>query len=221
MSKHSLLERFWEITVAIGAALGVESFVHSLKKEGATAVVTAVKKKLTDEGRAELLAFLMVDLANYDERASKNILRRLAECNAKPEGDNKIVTLLGKLYISLSDTEREKATRLQSFRILGRMKDKRFYNALEALNHDYVMRLIKRLPDITEEVFNGFVSTLTKLGIFTALQATDAFAAGKLKELNDNLEKHWWVRLSNKKGIRWSLALMALLLVPVILLFTL
>lgn len=221
MSKHSLLERFWEVTVAIGAALGVESFVHSLKKEGAAAVVTAVKKKLTDEGRAELLAFLMVDLANYDETASKNILRRLEECNAKSEGDNKLVTLLGKLYISLSDTEQEKATRLESFRILGGMEDDKFYSALESLNHDFVVRILKRLPEITEDVLKVFTDTLEKLGVFTALRKTDTFVCKKLKETNNVIEKHWWVQLANKKSLTRSLALIALLVVPVILLFTL
>lgn len=221
MKNHSLLERFWELAVAVGAALGVETFYHSLKKEGAAAVVTAVKKKLTDEGRAELLAFLMVDLANYDETASKNILRRLEECNAKPEGDNKLVTLLGKLYIALSDTEQEKATRLESFRILGGMEDDKFYSALESLNHDIVVRILKRLPEITEKVLEGFTDALEKLGVFKALREIDAFACKRLKEVNNGMEKHWWVQLANKKSLARSLALIALLVVPVILLFTL
>lgn len=221
MSKHSILERFWELAVAVGAALGVESFFHSIKKEGATAVVTAVKKKLTDEGRAELLAFLMVDLANYDETASRNILRRLEECNKKPEGDNKIVTLLGKLYISLSDTEQEKATRLESFRILGDMEDEKFYNALEALNHDIVMRFIKRLPEVTDKFIKEFTEILEKLGVFKALHKTDEFVGNKLEKVNNDIEKRLWVQLARKKSLARSLALIALLVIPVILLFTL
>jgi len=221
MNQHGLLERFWELVVAFGAALGVESYFHSLRKESSTAVVTAVKKKLTDEGRAELMAFLMVDLAAHDAIASETLLRRLIECNAKPEGDNKIVTLLGKLYIALSDTPQEKAVRLESFSILGRMEDKQFYSALEGLNNDYIMRTIKRLPEITEEVIKEVTEVLKKLGVFTALRKTNGFIGKRLEELNDGMEKHRYVRLAGKKSLARSIALIALLVVPVILLFTL
>jgi len=217
MTKHGLLERFWEIVVAFGAAIVVESYFNNLRKER----VTAVKKKLTDEGRAELMTFLIVELAIHDKLASERILRRLMKYNTKSGGDNKIVTLLGKLYIALGDTPQEKVVRLESFSILGNMEDEQFYSALEGLNNDFIMRAIKRLPEITEEVIKEFMDVLEQLGVFKAMRKADAAVGAKMKEINDGMEKHWYVRLAGKKSLARSIALAALLLVPFILLFTL
>lgn len=114
-----------------------------------------VHKKLTQEHRAEMLAFVR-SLAAIDPQASENLLRRQRErqtwqprsYDAKnpyvPGDENLLVELLTKLYKALDEPEKRE-TRKQTFKWLGRLDDEKFDATLEFLNHDVLKQWSKRL----------------------------------------------------------------------------
>ena len=149
-----MIHEFIEIVKEIGVATGVNVVMEKMKAKVGEHAAEEVKKKLTDEHRAELLAYLG-ELGAYNEVASKNLLRRQAERNAqvprsygghekyKPGDEDRYVTLLTKLYLALND-EHEKNARMETFGWLGEMSDEEFDAALELLNHDVILQYAQK-----------------------------------------------------------------------------
>ena len=149
-----MIPEFIEIVKEVGVATGVNVVMEKMKQKTGEVVAEEVRKKLTDEHRAELLSYLR-GLSVYSERASKNFLRRQAERQMqmprsygnhekyKPGDEDRYVTLLAKLYLALDD-EHEKSARIQTFKWLGEMGDEEFDNALEMLHNDVILQYFKK-----------------------------------------------------------------------------
>lgn len=203
-----------EIGIAIISSVGVDVLFHKMKGEAADAVVKTIKKKLNDESRAEMLTFIC-ELAGHDEpQASENLLRRQrerqneAEISYKPGvkyppgSEDEFVTLLTKLYIALSDDEREKESRIEMFARLGNMSDEDFDATLKFLDHDIAMQYIRKGLYILGLTVKEVMDLLKELGANEAIRKADSFIGGEMKKINDNLESNWWVRSSHKKKCR-------------------
>lgn len=207
---------FKEIGREFGISVIVDVILDKMRKGvGMIAADTAekIKKKLTDEKRAELLSFLR-ELAAYGEngkKASETLLRRQRDRQERkalaydprkkylPGSEDEFVTLLTKLFIALSDDERELESRIATFIWLGEMEDLEFDAKLEFLKHDVVLQYGRRIPHVIREMWLEFKDLSKEFGLEKSLRKVDASVGGKMQQINDGLEKHWWVRSSHKK----------------------
>lgn len=199
-----------EIAREFGISAIVEVLFDKVRKGAGMIAADAtekIKNKLTDEKRAELLAFLR-ELAGYSEDgrvASDNLLRRQRERQEGkklsynlgkkyPAGsEDEFVTLLTKLFIALSDDEREIESRTATFIWLGNMKDEEFDAKLEFLKHDVVLQYGRRIPYIISEMYKEFKSLSDDFGIGKSLCEADKNLAGKLRDFRSFL---------NSKGVK-------------------
>lgn len=198
---HWLLELLKEI----GVAFGMDVLFDKLKKEGAPVVVDKMKKKITDEHRAEMLTFIR-ELAARDPLASETLLRRHRDRQEEKEisylpgkrylagSEDTYVTLLTKLHTALSDSDGEKESRFEMFKWLGRMNDQEFDATLEFLNHDVVMQYIRKTAQIAGMAIPEIKRLIEKFEVKESLRKVDSGVGSVLEKLNDNLERRWWIR---------------------------
>lgn len=192
-----MIHEFIEIVKEIGVATGVNVVMEKMKAKMGDQVAEEVKKKLTDEHRAELLAYLC-GLEAYSKKASKSFLRRQAERQVlaprsygdhdkyKPGDEDRYITLLTKLYLALDD-EHEKNARIQTFKWLGEMSDEEFDAVLEVLHHDVILQYFKKAWWIVQLAWEKFRAnqTINKCGIEAVSELTD---------LNTWLNNQWWTK---------------------------
>lgn len=190
-----MIHEFIEIVKEIGVATGVNVVMEKMKTKVGEHVAEEVRKKLTDEHRAELLAYLG-ELDAYNKKASKNLLRRQAERNAqaprsygnhekyKPGDEDRYVTLLTKLYLALDD-EHEKNARMQTFEWLGEMGDEEFDAVLELLNHDVILQYTQKGWRIVKLAWE-------KLRANQTVNECNSAAVNELTNLNQWLNGQWW-----------------------------
>ncbi|MEK7146665.1 MAG: hypothetical protein AAB772_00225 [Patescibacteria group bacterium] len=163
-----------EVFKEVGIALGLDILMKELSKKGAREGSRIIVKKLTDEHRAEVLVFIVRELAQADQIAADNLLRRqkmrqFCEGKYQPGDEDKYVTLLAKLYLTLdgtdgsgkekADGQKERDSRLQIFRWLGGISDPDFDAALEFLNHDVFIQWLKKswswLAEISKYIYSN------------------------------------------------------------------
>ncbi len=166
---HEFVEILKEIAIAVGFDVAFKKFAE---KEG-VALAQFVEKKLTDEHRAELLAFIR-ELATYDKEASDKLLDRQRQrqyCARKtypdahgnyatyaPGEEDRLVTLLTKLYMALADNHEERSSRIEVFTWLGHMEDREFDAALEFLHHDVIFQWFQKARQIVVMAWPQFYS---------------------------------------------------------------
>lgn len=147
----------------------------SQKNESLTALFVKLVmerwKKSGSEYRDEMWAFVLTDLKNKDEKASKNLALRLShrEKNAlKPYGNHDkkdedkvyyqdgdeqhMIGVLGSIYRHLDDTPEEHEIRANLFLVLGRMNHKKFDTTLEAFHDDRILQWVRKGFSIVEAV---------------------------------------------------------------------
>jgi len=193
-----------EIAKEVGIALGMDVIFDKFKKEGVAVAADKIKKKLTDEHRAELLAFIR-KIAAYDTLASEALLRRQRDRQQElpkpyrttdkypPCSEDLYVTLLAKLYMALGDSAEEEEARIEVFCWLGRMNDKDFDSTLEFLHHDVVMQYIHKIKGVAN-MLPEIKDFLNYLKNNQEIREADTYLGTKLSNFNDRLEKKWWIR---------------------------
>lgn len=213
---HWLLELLKEI----GVAFGMDVLFDKLKKEGAPIVVDKVKKKISDEHRAEMLTFIR-ELAARDPLASETLLRRHRDRQEEKEisylpekrylagSEDMYVTLLTKLHTALGDSGGEKESRFEMFKWLGRVSDQEFDATLEFLHHDVVLQYIRKAAQIAGMAIPEIKRLMEKFKVKESLCKIDSGVGEKLKKINHNLEGRWWIRKAEvetdgKKRHWWS-----------------
>lgn len=206
-----------EIAREFGISALVDVMLDRVRKGAgdiASGAAKKIKDKLTDEKRAELLAFLR-ELEGYEKVdppvASKNLLRRQRDRQQGKElsykkgvkyqagSEDEFVTLLTKLFIALSDEE-ELESRIATFLWLGNMDDEEFDATLEFLKHDVVLQYGRKIPHVIREMLLEFKKLSEEFGLNKSLRKIDATVGGRMEKINDGLEKRWWVRSSKKKS---------------------
>jgi len=192
-----------------GVAVLVDIVFNKMRgRVSAEDMAEKIKKKLTDEKRAELLAFLR-KLEGYEKVdppvAARNLLRRQRdrqqgkELSYKPGvryqsgSEDEYVTLLTKLFIALSDDEQEFESRIETFLWLGNMDDEEFDATLEFLKHDVVLKYGRKIPYAIQDMLCEFNKFLNESGLGESLCKADKQLAGKLRGFRAFL---------NSKGVR-------------------
>jgi len=185
-----------EFGIAAFVATVLDMFKDGIKEKGKEAINAGMKlatKKLTEEYRGELLAFILKDVAEYFEEgktAAENFMKRQAirqtegeksysttmpKERYQPGDEDKMVGLLTKLFKALDGTsektpeaaEKELQLRLTTFVALGNMSDEQFDTTLEFLSHDVLVQWLKKakiwIVDVNKEVNNLLSPTAIKL----------------------------------------------------------
>lgn len=198
-----------ELIKEIGVAFGMDVLFDKIRKEGAPVIADKMKKKITDERRAEMLTFIR-ELAARDPFASETLLRRQRDRQEEKEisylpgkkylagSEDMYVTLLTKLHAALDDSNDEKESRFEMFKWLGRMNDQEFDATLEFLNHDIVMQYIRKAAQIAGMAIPEIKRLMEELKVKEVLHKLDSGVGGVLGKINDNLEGRWWIRSKYK-----------------------
>lgn len=162
---------------------GVQKMAPIVGEKVADVAGKKISKKLDEEYRGEMLAFLR-KLAAYDAIASENLLRRQQdrqfchkhsydENNYQPGEEDRYIELLRKLYKSLDQPEEENL-RMQTFIWLGRMSDKKFDATQEILHNDVFLQYLQKFKIWFKETGHG-VSTAVATHLRPANNAMEQY----------------------------------------------
>ncbi|MFA5098843.1 MAG: hypothetical protein WC461_01335 [Candidatus Paceibacterota bacterium] len=213
-------EIFKEIFIAglmAGLLDGLREWLKSNGQQAGQEIGKKAYKRLIEEKRSELLAFLHNELEAQDPVAAKNIFRRQQarqNCEKRtygngeeylPGDEDKMIFLLAKLYMAMecidgedkTCADKKKCTEI--FKWMGNLSDEEFDSKLEFLNHDSVTQLLKRMKihvhqtakAVIENPYVRTAATLTLTTATTAFMKVNSFAgniATELQPVSDRLE---------------------------------
>ncbi|MEK7520018.1 MAG: hypothetical protein AAB581_02120 [Patescibacteria group bacterium] len=172
----------------LGGALGLDILFKGLTRESARVVIEELKKKVTDEHRAELLVYIrgLIGYGPEGINASAALLRRQQMRKEQRErayaphakyeswSEDEFVTLLSKLYLFLSDTVQERESRREVFLWLGNVGDQEFDAFIQTLHHEKILQLIKKYWHELKKAWEEFWK----------------WAATQLRPVNDSMESY-------------------------------
>jgi hypothetical protein len=195
----ALLRSAWDFLLNLGADLVGHAtwgaVKGTVKEASGDALRSGVERqKKVRESRSELMAFIVsLRCEPGGEAKVKKLLRRLddrQQCRAKSyspydryvHGDeNKMMSLLVDLYRGLGEPK-EAHLRRQAFLFVADLSDREFDNAMAALNHDWIIQLVKRGATEIRAFCEKAVPVLKSLDRTIALPLARANASFRRRE---------------------------------------
>lgn len=179
-----------EMLTAFLGAMGAETIRDKLKGVGNVVIKDALhKKKITDECMSEMFAFILGELYGRNPAASDSLRNLLS--NKKKEGSRSWA--LAMMYLALSDTPEERATRIRIFELLGKMPEAEFDAAVAVLDRDMIMHYVHEGINAIEQTITEIKDLSKRVGADTALHEADKNIAEKLRGFRKFL---------NSKGVK-------------------